>query len=447
MNLRRFRFLSRRVWLVSVRTAFFVLPWLAFSAALVGTVVAACDIIPLETISTGPNKPDYDKDKEDIKRYLEWVIAVAGIFALAQTLAAGFAAQSFTQQAKRDLKEIEEWKKKYANLSDLDDKQSRALEGLREAYRRLKGDAPAKAGAQAAELVDWLDWRRKLYGSMEVLKRQELLSIDRYLGFDLKLNRFQNTIEQANIIRMLANFYVSKYEHEEELKSSHWDDMERAEYLLRLWILQHPDQFQFRNDLGLVLIKYMKLHKQLGNAAKSVEFRNNARTEFEVSRDLRARQQRAYFNLAVIEYGQEEKPANSTDPKVVDSYKNCLNRAIKQATTALKHSHWETKPDALMKTEIEYNLACYQALLAYFEANGKTLAGGAPAPIPANSVNEVVKLLEEVKKTGTIIKKYVDGDFKLPDGDIALFRSLLIPADQTRLDALRSDLSNHAAPE
>jgi hypothetical protein len=214
MNLRRFRFLSRRVWLVSVRTVFFLLPWLAFSAALVGTVVAACDVIPLETISTGPNKPDYDKDKEDIKRYLEWVIAVAGIFAVAQTVAAGFAAQSFTQQAQRDLKEIEEWKKKYANLSDLDDKQNRALEGLREAYRRLKGEAPAKGGAQAAELVDWLDWRRKLYGSMEVLKRQELLSIDRYLGFDLKLNRFQ-----ANIIRMLANFYVSKYEHEEELKS------------------------------------------------------------------------------------------------------------------------------------------------------------------------------------------------------------------------------------
>ena len=42
-----------------------------------------------------------EKLKDDVKRYLEWVMAIAGVFAFAQTLAAGFTAQSFTDQAEK----------------------------------------------------------------------------------------------------------------------------------------------------------------------------------------------------------------------------------------------------------------------------------------------------------------------------------------------------------
>ena len=57
------------------------------------------------------------KFKEDVKGYLEWIIAIAGIFTIAQTIAAGFVAQSFTSQAERDIAQLNDFKKEYRVLA------------------------------------------------------------------------------------------------------------------------------------------------------------------------------------------------------------------------------------------------------------------------------------------------------------------------------------------
>jgi hypothetical protein len=116
---------------------------------------------------------------------------------------------------------------------------------------------------------------------------------------------------------------------------------------------------------------------------------------------------------------------------------------IEYSRKGLKEKLWEVNPAPVMRTEMTYNLACYEALLAYFEST----SGGAFGPvnqIPAATVAGILDELKEVEKAGTIQKRYIDHDFADPDGQIARFRSCLSPADRVALDRLRPGLSRNS---
>jgi hypothetical protein len=125
-----------------------------------------------------------EKLKEDVKRYLEWVMAIAGIFAVAQTLAAGFTAQAFTDQAEKAIgraeaqldraqTELERFKQKYEGLVVAEGKRTEALDELKRRYIRVQpgDDRPAATPANRDALAEGLDWRDGLYASMKTENR------------------------------------------------------------------------------------------------------------------------------------------------------------------------------------------------------------------------------------------------------------------------------------
>jgi hypothetical protein len=76
------------------------------------------------------------KLKQDVQRYLEWVIAIAGIFSIAQTIAAAYASQSFARQAERDVNELSEFKKSYEVVARAGQAQQRAFDVLEDYFRQ-----------------------------------------------------------------------------------------------------------------------------------------------------------------------------------------------------------------------------------------------------------------------------------------------------------------------
>jgi len=351
-----------------------------------------------------------EKLKEEVKGYLEWLIAIAGIFSIVGTIAAGFTAQAFTDQAEKSVEHAEKkfqglmqssrnqlkrFRRKYGELVVAEDTRRKALESLKEHKDSVVG---ADGG---------FEWRGgKFYALMDSSKRQRLLSSERYLGYDLKLN-IDDKDNTPLYLRLLANFYVAKFEYENGFRSGHIGDLERAEYLLKLWTRQYPDQFEMRNDLGLIYTRFYAFFKALEAAAtaeitqqkaaaEAKKYLYLARDEFTDSRRTRPNQQRAQYNLAFVS-GEEGN----------------LEKAIEFLKEGVGNSNWEQKPNAENAGQLNYNLACCMAL--------KIMEDKAAAD--AARVEELVKFVESLDGKAHTPREQVDQDFdydgktKKPKGD------------------------------
>jgi hypothetical protein len=510
----------------TVRWLFVMMPLVALAVILVLTtraIVIASPAALLQNASgrvdgatkggqpaAAPEKPDYDKDKEDVKRYLEWVIAIAGVFAVAQTLAAGFAAQSFSADAEKRLETIGDVRKtvttdldtfkkattselttfkkaatddltafkkasktdidKYKDSSDLDLKRFRdrsesdidsfkadarkrldnfeeqyknvilaekarteAITSLRDTYSAGMYAKSGGAGARSSGTsgpIDWLDLRYNLFGKMDVVSRQKLVSVDRYLGFDLQLSSMKDDAERANTLRVMANFYISKFEYESQRHMPNWSDLQRAEYLLMLWIQQHSGQYQFHNDLGLVMCLYAAQYKELKDYAREREFRLAGSRAHTAAAQIQAAQQRAYYNLAVIERDLSVLDEREGKPSSKAAH---LREALRYYDEAAAHKMWEETAEPDLNTDISYNIACCQALLAV----GEAAAGTA---IPDAVAEPILDRLEELAKVGTARKSVVEDDFKDAGGDFSEFKERISPAAKARLLTLKEKL-------
>lgn len=361
------------------------LPWAALAAILAVTTRYA---FAFDTVATDVKQQKTPLDaeeagklKEDVVRYLEWVIGIAGIFAVAQTIAAGFAAQSFSDQAKESVDrtetQLDRFKQEYEGLVLAEEIRDDALKVLIKLIPKVEG----------------LDWRNSLYEKLEAWERQRLLSVERYLGYDLKLDtRDKNA---PSVLRLLANFYVSKFEFENKFNSAQIADLERAEYLLQLWIGPYPRQFEMRNDLGLVYSRLSNFFAECAAASSNEvsrqsaqaladDYLSKARAEFDSSILYQPKQQRAQYNLAYIERQQGN-----------------LANAIKLLEKAEACDRWEYKPNPVMLGQLRYNLACYRALKI---AEDK-------ACTDTKRVNKLVDFLEEIARTTYNPPAQVSEDF------------------------------------
>ena len=393
-------------------------------------------------VKAGSASPEAEKYEEEVKLYLEWIIAIAGIFTIAQTIAAGYTAQAFSDQAEKSIKDIntleektgkdlERFKDRYQNVVLAEDAREDALEELRKTYQTVatRGGSNPADGSGATSPVGWLDWRLDLFGTMELIERQRLLSIDRYLGFDLQLGAIKEKGDKWNIIRLMANFYVGKFDYEVLREAPNWMDLERAEYLLRLGIRHLDAPFWFHNDLGLVLVKYADRYEKVGQKEKSQKAREMARQAYDEACRMEPRQQRGYYNRARIAKDLGEGSADS------------LKEAIALSEKAIAQPNWEIKPVKSMQGDLVYNLACYKALLAF--ASVKDSPG---ALVDANEAEGVLELLEKLALEGTTRKKIVDDDFA-EKGDFYDFKSRLSEPQEKRLTDARPKLSAHQPPE
>jgi hypothetical protein len=386
------------------------------------------------------------KFKEDVKGYLEWIIAIAGIFTIAQTIAAGFVAQSFTSQAERDIAQLNDFKKEYRVLARAGQAQQVAFDVLKEALKDYLGE-------------DWLvDRRGDFYAGMSVVKRQTILSADRYLGYDLLLYQGGEPDSELAVLRLeasklrgLAIFYVSKYEHEQKLNSGQWQDLERAHHLLQSGIQINSSDFQLHNDLGVVLIKCADQCRQIGKPTLATEFQEKAKAEFQTSVCLQRKQQRAYFNLSRIAC-DEVRPTQwpTSSPTETAAFKIGLREAERLAKLAYEMPNWETKPNSAMKNEVSYNLACFRALSCFCDVKDAT-QGTPQWEIPHLQADPVIAGLEAIagpnNDQGTILKRYVENDFINSKGDLNGFIAHLSPADAGRMATLKDGLSAKAAQE
>jgi hypothetical protein len=407
---------------------------------------------------------EVDKFKEDTKRYLEWVIAIAGIFSIVQTIAAAFVAQSFTSQAERDLAELDKTGQTFdtkakESTNKLDETIKKIPEIARAAEAQLKAFGMLEERLVAYFGEDMiLDRKGKFYETTHVGVRQLILSADRYLGYDLQSEGLRmgqdpsQTTKESRKFRGLANFYTSKFEFEKKLLSGQWQDLERARHLLEFWLGGCPSDFQVRNDLGTVLSKCATHCQKVGDSTElKTEFRQKARTEFIESSKWHKEQQRAYLNLGTIAY-EITKPKQWPyyTSSECETFKDGLREAQTYARTALKHPNWETRPNGPMRAEILYNMACWRALFCTLSLRDND--GGDPGETVskhANSVlgplKEAAKIIEAAKKS-TILKSYVDEDFKTT-GDFGRFREWLPYTFRTELDDLRGLLSAYADQE
>lgn len=389
-----------------------------------------------EILADKANAVESEKIKEDVKDFLEWVIAIAGIFTIAQAIAAGFTAQSFTRQAERDIRELDNFKNDYGVIAVAGQAQTQAFNLLKEQFTDGK----------------WPDWRTKLYSTMDVVKRQSVLSADRYLGFDLLL--LQGRVasvdgdtgsQQAATLRGLANFYASKYEFEQQLKSGQWQDLERAHHLLQSWLNSHASDFAIHNDLGLVLCNCANHCRDTKDYDREHRFRLDARAEFDTSVRLMPLQQRAYYNLAIIAadlYKPKDWPQSAPPP----AFQTGLRQAIELCGTALRQTKWESTPNSSMETEIRYNLACFLALECYCLVRNQTAA-----PQTTISHERMKPIFSELEKVadpshGTILKRYVDSDYK-EEGDLGLLNRYLSQADREQLNNYKEGIYAHATSE
>jgi hypothetical protein len=410
---------------------------------------------PAQSPAQSPAEPakkneEFDKAKEDAKSYLEWVIGIAGFFTIAQTLAAGFAAQSFSADAEKRLKEIdalkvetrkelEAFNEKHRNAILAEDARIKSIRSLRHVYEQGVLTESGVPGAATQKQIDWLDLRYNLFGKMDVIERQRLLSIDRYLGFDLQLESMKDDLERANTLRVMANFYISKFEYESKLHMAHWPDLQRAEYFLRLWIRHSPGRYQFRNDLGLVFCMYAAQYHKLKDFALERKYRLLAKREHEIAAEIQPEQQRAYYNLAVIERDLSKIPDTASAASATSLH---LKEALRLYGLAAQHKNWEEVPEPDLNADILYNTACCEALLA--------ISGtAATRPLDATIVDPILARLDGLATQGLIRKSVVEGDFvdkdalhPEKDGDFSEFKTLLSPADTQRLLALVPKLTS-----
>jgi len=346
---------------------------------------------------------DLKKGVDDLKWALGLIVTAAGLFAIAQATAAWFSSQTFTKQAEDALERISEIQKdvesRFPMFSD--------YERLRnEAYNELEQNLRA---ASSSNKDEGYDWREDLYERMGLPNRQKLLSVERYIGIEF-LRRPEDDITYIQNLQRLAHFYISKFKFEKSRNFGYLGDLERADYYLNLAYQRSENPFFLLNDLGLLNLQwYSNMHP----SGKDL-YLQQAEKFFKRSYSQNPNQQRAYYNLGVLE-------SKRKDYSAAKSY----------AEMATRREVWEETAIEARTGDVYYNLACYYARLAVAERLNSSL------------VKSCFEALEKPANIGLVRKTTVDFDYDNKDGD---FYPLLNSGDKPvveRLNNIRPLLSRN----
>jgi hypothetical protein len=269
---------------------------------------------------------------DDLKWLLTLLIGVAAIFAIAQSAAAFFNAQTFTKQSEDALKRIQEAAR---DAEENYPTYAAELELTKRATDRIL--------AEKLEKKDF-DWRDSVYGELDLADRQRVLAIDRIIAVEARYQLGQTKDEvrvqaDALALRRLAQFFASKYLYERRRNAANLADLEKAEYYLRLACDLTDDAYYLLSDLGVLQLEFY--------SPRNLEL---ASTLFQRSLNKRKAQQRAHYNLGVVA-----------------AYKQDWAEASRKYKHALSHSDWDESPLPRRRCEIWYNLACAKAQLSYQE--------------------------------------------------------------------------------
>ena len=354
--------------------------------------VAAASLYGLQAVgrvagAMGQPNPEQLRVLEEIRWTLQVVVIAAGLFAGAQGGFTYFSAQAFTKQAEDAVKRIETLRE------ELESRFPHFVEAERmdrEANRTLD------------ELGKVADWRGS-YGSLDLRRRQRLLTVDSWFAMDMR-SEVQDAAYGQSLYRM-ALLYGSKYQYNRSLGGGSMGDVERAEYYLRLASDCLGETYYLLNEIGLLYMEFYVPRDPKTREANLVE----AERLFNESKRNKKDQQRAYYNLGVL----------STKRKGQEDWR----QAAEYYEKALEFSNWEEDPRDEMTCMILYNAACASARL--------------------KDVDKMLRYLNKAADLGYVEVITVDGDYE-QEGDFYELLSGTNEKVKTALCALRSRLSHRA---
>ena len=379
------------------------------------------------TAQTAPSTPLDQQIKTRIDE-LKWMLTVigtiGGFFVIAQAGAAFFSAVTYTQQAEKALKHIsdteQEIRSRYPIFRFIEEQRSLALGELEQDVKTTsKADDPA---ADPTEVLDY-DYRTILYPSMDLRRRQRLLSIESFASIDLHPGPLGHK-SYADNLRRFAIFYQSKFHYEKSAGFGSLADLERAESYLRLSAEKSRGDFTLQNDLGVLCMSMNRLVKKTSNeAGDRFDYAKEAFTAFTRSLIIEPRQQRAYYNLAVLKAGHYE-------PK---DYKG----ACEDLESALEQENWQRLPcPNAVKSFIYYNLGCYRAQLLDSDKRKIVLTPAA--------AKDCLDALNKAAELGGIKKKTIEDEFDAK-GDLYGIYGRSDAALKARLDEAKKALLDSSA--
>jgi tetratricopeptide (TPR) repeat protein len=420
-----------------------LLPLLFIGIILVLVYLGVSDLVVMAADARGTatlNAAELKDRIDELKWILGLIVTVAGLFTLAQGVAVGFAAQSFTKQAEdllSRLRELEttvqsrfedmtgEVKKRYPIFFDIEERRAQAYANLNTMLKKYSPLNNADEG---------FDSRRRFYEGMPLAQRQEILSVERFISYDIA-GQNEPPEEFAKQLRRLAQFYWAKFLYEQGRGFGYVGDLERAEYLLDVAKRKIGVQFNLLNDVGNIRLESYKARvdpriigqQGLVNLDPAREL-ERAQEAFDDSISAQPKQLRAYYNRAVIEA----------------DYRQDFAAATKFLEIGSQQPNWETTPIVGLTCVAYFNLGCCYARMSEKAANSSEFA------------RKCIDALKKAAEIGQVDPKDADREYgmvvrgkaddlplteKIKTGD--LYSLLTAGSEETRqeLVKLRSQLS------
>jgi hypothetical protein len=303
----------------------------------------------------------YKVQVDDLQRMVSLLVTFSSLYALVLGVTSYLSAQSLLEQSKENAKRIE------ALRTDIE-----------KSYPFFKnmGDRMKSVNEHLEALMPDSDERGDYFERLSPADKQNLEVVEQSAVSWLYFLDFSGEREMAsNIHRNLGKYYSARYQHqrdalEQEIKDAsqlpatnparNVDVVERrraidllaqrARFFLSSAMEKNPDNFLAYNDLAYL---FQDMESTVSSAAESL-YLSSVR--------LDSKQQRAYYNLALIEHGRKE-------------YK----KAEELSTRALLNSKWQTRQNAEREDDIHYNRACYRSRLQNADGTEEDLRGSCKA--------------------------------------------------------------------
>jgi tetratricopeptide (TPR) repeat protein len=247
------------------------------------------------------------------------------------------------------------------------------------------------------------DWRDNLYEQLGVHERQRLLSVENFVGLEF----LESGRDTARNLRLMGNFYASKYVYERRTNPT---DLDRAQYYLELALTRTGRAFRQLNDYGALHLVFMQPAKL-----------DIAESQFMESRE-KWKHQRAAYNLASI--ALDRGNGASARPEKVKHY----SKAHSLLKEALGNDVWELTKSIEREGSIHYNLACCLARLSECDESVDA----------TKRLAETLAELEAAARAGVPKLDVFTDDLNVDDGDLGALSRCADPIIRSELSRIRS---------
>jgi preprotein translocase subunit SecG len=320
----------------------------------------AYHIYGLTTADVRDKLDSYKVQVDDLQRLVSLLIAFSSLYALVLGVSSYLSAQGLIKQSEDNAKQIEKLREDLEKSFPFFRDMGRRMISMKERLENLMPDS---------------DERDDYYERLSILDKRELEAAEQSAISWLYYLDFSGSAEIASgIYRNLGKYYGARHKREKQDLAAEIDAAsqlpqndparnidvsqrnrqiqtlaDRASFFFSSAIQKDPNDFLSFNDFG-----YLTQDIE-GDQSPTAE------NYYRASIRLQPRQQRAYYDLAIIEFG-----------------KGLIREAEELSTRALGAPNWQIRPNPERANDVQYNRACYRSHLgALFPKEQKKWADNA----------------------------------------------------------------------